>query len=60
MQEKKCGRDHCHLGWWDQQKGVDKDKFIVFLTRVILKSQSASVQLCKKQPKVGFRSLQIL
>lgn len=51
MQEKNSGRDNCHLGWRDQQKGVDKDEFIVFLTRVILQSQSVSVQFCMKQPK---------
>lgn len=55
MQEKKRGKDGCHLGWRDQQKRVDKDEFIVLLTGVILQSQSASVQLCKKQPKACLR-----
>ena len=40
-----------YLGWRYQQNGVDHEDFIVFLTRVTLKSPGASEPLCKNTTK---------
>lgn len=47
-----------NLAWRYQQKGVDKEDFIVFLTRVILKSPSASEPFCRKT-KIKYKKSKI-
>ena len=41
-----------YLGWRYEQNGVDHEDFIVFLTRVILKSPGTSEPLCRGRARL--------